>query len=92
MTKVMRGVFHGKIIELTEDLGMLDGQALDIIVTPSTHVEPPSGATFRKHRQKSFRGRHPDMRPELAVGDFRAFPETTVDGDGRGQFTILQIR
>jgi hypothetical protein len=27
--------FHGKIIEVTEDLGMLDGQAVELIVTAS---------------------------------------------------------
>ena len=45
MTKVLRGVVHGKIIEVTEDLGMLDGQTVDLIVTPSTTTElSPEGS------------------------------------------------
>jgi hypothetical protein len=33
MTKVLHGIVHGKIIEVAEDLGMLDGQAVELIVT-----------------------------------------------------------
>ncbi len=39
MTTVLRGIVHGQIIEVTEDLGMLDGQAVELIVTAS----PASG-------------------------------------------------
>lgn len=39
MTRVLHGIVHGKIIEVTEDLGMLDGQAVELIVTAS----PASG-------------------------------------------------
>jgi len=35
MTKVLHGMVHGRIIEVTEDLGMLDGQAVELIVTAS---------------------------------------------------------
>ena len=41
MTKVLHGIVHGKFIEVTEDLGMLDGQAVELIVTAA----PPSGAS-----------------------------------------------
>ena len=40
MTKVLRGVVHGKTIEVTEDLGMRDGQAVDLIVTIASSGEP----------------------------------------------------
>jgi len=39
MTRVLHGVVHGKIIEVSEDIGMLDGQAVELIVTAS----PASG-------------------------------------------------
>ena len=35
MTSVLHGVVHGKTIEVSEDLGMLDGQAVELIVTAS---------------------------------------------------------
>src|SRR5947208_1344585 len=35
MTKILHGIVRGKIIEVTEDLGMLDGQAVEVIITAS---------------------------------------------------------
>jgi hypothetical protein len=35
MVRVLHGVVRGKLIEVTEDLGMLDGQTVDLIVTPA---------------------------------------------------------
>jgi hypothetical protein len=32
MTKLMHGIVHGKTIEVNEDLGLSDGQAVDLIV------------------------------------------------------------
>ena len=32
MTKLMHGIVHGKTIELSEDLGLSDGQSVDLIV------------------------------------------------------------
>jgi hypothetical protein len=40
MTRVLRGIVHGKIIEVTEDLGMSDGQAVELIVTASPAPGP----------------------------------------------------
>jgi hypothetical protein len=39
MTRVLNRIVHGKIIEVTEDLDMLDGRAVELIVTAS----PASG-------------------------------------------------
>jgi hypothetical protein len=36
MTKVTRGVVRGRMIELDEDLGVSEGQVVDLIVTAST--------------------------------------------------------
>jgi hypothetical protein len=41
MTKTLHGKVHGRIIEVPEDLGMLDGQTVDLIVTLSTPSELP---------------------------------------------------
>jgi hypothetical protein len=35
MTKTLRGVVHGKTIELTEELPMPEGQTVDVTVTPA---------------------------------------------------------
>ncbi len=54
MTRVVHGVVHGKTIEVSEDLGMLDGQAVELIVTAS----PASGqcaeeiGSHAKHSKK----------------------------------------
>ena len=34
MTKLMHGIVHGRTIELSEDLGLSDGQSVDLIVMP----------------------------------------------------------
>jgi len=33
MTKVLHGIVHGRFIEVTEDFGLSDGQAIELIVT-----------------------------------------------------------
>jgi hypothetical protein len=37
MTKLMRGVVHGRTIELSEELGVADGQEVEVEVT----IKPP---------------------------------------------------
>jgi hypothetical protein len=32
MTKALRGIVHGKTIEVTEDIGMWEGQSVDLLV------------------------------------------------------------
>lgn len=39
MTKLMHGIVHGKTIELSEDLGLSDGQAVELIVMPAASSE-----------------------------------------------------
>lgn len=53
MTKVLRGIVHGKTIEVTEDIAMWEGQAVNLLVTPSDSHEPlaessPSTITPKK--------------------------------------------
>ena len=56
MTKVLHGIVHGKFIEVTEDLGLLDGQAVELIVTaaPSTG-ECAEGSGCEKNTQEAAR-------------------------------------
>jgi len=63
MTRVLRGVVHGKIIEVTEDLGMLDGQAVELIVTPSTPIERSPEGIRSQTSPKPLPGPPPGWRP-----------------------------
>jgi hypothetical protein len=40
MTRVIHGVVHGKTIALEEDLGLAEGQVVELTIRP---VEPPTG-------------------------------------------------
>jgi hypothetical protein len=72
MTKVLHGIVHGNIIQVTEDLGMSDGQAVELIVT----VAPSSGAsaaegTGSNKSPKTLPGPPPGWQPggtETAAG------------------------
>ena len=41
MTKTLHGKVHGKTIELDEDLGVVDGQEVEIQVTIVQTTKPP---------------------------------------------------
>ncbi len=43
MSSVFEGVIHGRSIELTEDSGLPDGQAVRVIVESMPAVAPPLG-------------------------------------------------
>jgi hypothetical protein len=63
MTRVLRGIVHGKTIEVTEDLGMSDGQAVDLLVAPSGALQaPPEGSGSRASAKKP-PGPPPGWRP-----------------------------
>jgi hypothetical protein len=71
MTKVLHGIVHGKIIEVTEDLGMSDGQAVELIVTASPAHGPTTEGFDSKKRPKALPGPPPGWRPggtETAAG------------------------
>lgn len=40
MTKAVHGTIHGNTIELDEDLGIPDGEEVDVILTPSNRHLP----------------------------------------------------
>jgi hypothetical protein len=63
MTRVLHGVVHGKTIVISEDLGMWDGQAVELVVTPSGSLEhPPEGSQLQK-TPKKLPGPPPGWRP-----------------------------
>jgi hypothetical protein len=63
MTRVLRGIVHGKIIELTEDLGMLDGQAVELIVTASPASSPFAEEIGSRKSSKKLPGPPPGWQP-----------------------------
>lgn len=63
MTRVLRGIIHGKTIELSEDLGMSDGQAVDLLVAPSGSLQPPPEGSVPRPSAKKLPGPPPGWRP-----------------------------
>lgn len=49
MTKVIRGTVRGKTIELTENLGLAEGQEVEVSVrtVPATPTRPPGEGLLR---------------------------------------------
>ena len=43
MTKVLRGVVHGKTIQLEDDPGLEDGRSVEVILQPKRLPGPPPG-------------------------------------------------
>ena len=73
MTKVLHGIVHGRFIEVTEDLGLSDGQAVELIVTagPSPSPNPIAEGFESKKTPKRLPGPPPGWRPggtETAAG------------------------
>ena len=63
MTKVLHGIVHGKFIEVTEELGLLDGQAVELIVTAAPSSGPFAEGSGSKNHPRGCRDRHPDGGP-----------------------------
>jgi hypothetical protein len=79
MTKILRGIVHGKTIEVTEDLGMWEGQAVDLLVTPAGSNETPAESGQPQMAPKKLPGTPPGWqpgRPSRTAGFIGAF----VDG------------
>ncbi len=63
MTKVLHGIVHGKIIQVTEDIGLWDGQAVDLIVTPSGGHPAPAEGSRPPTAPKKLPGPPPGWKP-----------------------------
>ena len=76
MTKLAQGTVHGKTIELTEDLGLAEGQQVEVQVT-ALPEKPQWGDGIRRTAgaladdphwdeimEEVYRGRHVERRPD----------------------------
>jgi len=71
MTKVLHGIVHGKFIEVTEDLGLIDGQAVELIVMAEPLPGPVAEGFDSNKKPKRLPGPPPGWRPggtETAAG------------------------
>ncbi len=72
MTKILHGIVHGRFIEVVEDLGLSDGQAVELIVTADPPQDPiAEGFDSNKSPKKRLPGPPPGWRPggtETAAG------------------------
>ena len=63
MTKVLHGIVHGKFIEVTEDLGLSDGQAVELIVTAAPSSGPHAEEIGSPKSPKKLPGPPPGWQP-----------------------------
>jgi hypothetical protein len=71
LTKVLHGIVHGKFIEVTEDLGLLDGQVVELILTAEPSPSPIAKGSDPRKKPKTLPGPPPGWRPgstETAAG------------------------
>jgi hypothetical protein len=63
MIKVIHGVVHGKTIEVDEDLGLMDGQTVDLIVTVTASPGPCAEEIGSRESPKKLPGPPPGWQP-----------------------------
>jgi hypothetical protein len=81
VTKILRGVVHGKTIELNEDLGMWEGQIVDLLVTPSTELS--ASPAQRRIPSKKLPGPPPGWRPGQPSKTAGLLADSWTEGDDR---------
>ena len=57
MSRIIRGVVHGRTIELAEDLGVADGQQVEVVVKPLGPPSPGAKASAARRGRWRIRGR-----------------------------------
>jgi hypothetical protein len=63
MTKVLHGIVHGRTIEVTEDLGMWEGQAVDLLVVPAGSLDSRTGSSHPQTAPRKLPGPPPGWKP-----------------------------
>ena len=63
MTRVLHGIVYGKTIEVTEDLGMSDGQAVELMLTASPPLGPCDEEIGLRKSPKKLPGPPPGWQP-----------------------------
>jgi hypothetical protein len=83
MTKLMHGIVHGKTIELTEDLGLSDGQSVELIVMPSGSSQSTADATRSEVSPKRLPGPPPEWKPSNTSATAGLLAEEWTEEDDR---------
>lgn len=63
MTKILHGIVRGKTIEVTEDLEMSDGQAVELLLLPANSREPRTERGTPETAPKELPGPPPGWSP-----------------------------
>lgn len=92
MTRVMHEIVRGKIIELTEDLGMSDGQAVEPIVTASPTPGPCDEEIGSRKSPKKLPGPPPGWQPGSGRTAAGMLADSWTEEDDRIQEEIYRDR
>jgi hypothetical protein len=63
MNRVLHGIVHGKMIEVSEDLGMWEGQAVDLVIVPAGSLELRAEGDRSQTTAKKLPGPPPGWKP-----------------------------
>ncbi len=83
MTRVLRGVVHGKTIEVDGDLGFRDGQAVELIVTAALPLDPLAEGTDSRTSLSKLPGPPPGWRPDGPSTAAGLLAEESTEEDDR---------
>ena len=83
MTKVLHGIVHGRFIEVTEDLGLSDGQAVELIVTAADSSGPSAEGVSSQKSPKRLPGPPPGWRPDGSATAAGLLAEEWTEEDDR---------
>jgi hypothetical protein len=83
MTRVVHGVVHGKTIEVIEDLGMSDGQAVELIVTAAPSFDRFAGGFGPRTSPKRLPGPPLGWRPDGTATAAGLLAEEWTEQDDR---------
>jgi hypothetical protein len=81
MTRVLHGIVRGKTIEVNEDLTSWDGQAVEMLVTPSGSLEKPAEGS--PPHPKKLPGPPPGWRPGQPSKTAGLLADSWTDEDDR---------
>ncbi len=89
MTKMMHGIVHGQTIEVREDLGLSDGQAVDLIVMPAGLSEMRPDSRHSQSLPKKLPGPPPGWTPGATSSTAGLLAEDWSEEDDK---TLEQIQ
>jgi hypothetical protein len=92
MTRVFHGVVRGKTIEVTEDIGMSEGQAVHLFVVPAGTIDPQKDDNRLPTRHKKLPGPPPGWRPGQPSKTAGLLADSSTEEDDRILEMIYQDR